>query len=185
MRTARQHAADLRNLAIANVVLGDRNLDGNGHWHGGSYIGSDGYCHVRVSADNGRTRYKPEHRLVMERALNRRLQTSEHVHHKNGNKLDNRVENLEVLSAADHARRHRDSTTAAARTPAARANRRRIHGARLRELAFSRRKLAACDVLVIRRSTTNGISQATLCRLYGVSDTLVSDIVLRRTWKDI
>jgi hypothetical protein len=28
------------------------------------------------------------------------------VHHKNGNRLDNRVENLEVMSLSDHQRMH-------------------------------------------------------------------------------
>lgn len=46
------------------------------------------------------------HRHVMEQHLGRKLDTSEHVHHRNGNKRDNRLENLEVISAADHARLH-------------------------------------------------------------------------------
>jgi len=44
--------------------------------------------------------------MVMEAALGRQLARDEHVHHKNGNKLDNRLENLQVLSASEHSRLH-------------------------------------------------------------------------------
>jgi len=50
--------------------------------------------------------YRYEHRAVMEKLLGRRLVRSEVVHHKNGDKLDNRPENLELLGHSEHCARH-------------------------------------------------------------------------------
>jgi hypothetical protein len=58
---------------------------------GTGHLDNQGYRRHRI---NGKNVF--EHRLVMEQVLARKLLRSETVHHKNGDRLDNRPENLEV-----------------------------------------------------------------------------------------
>ena len=70
-------------------------------WQGGRNIDAKGY--VRVTSPDGCIVY--EHRLVMEQHLGRTLRGDEVVHHL-GDRSDNRVEMLAVMSLAEHTQLH-------------------------------------------------------------------------------
>lgn len=83
-------------------------------WKGGRYSTKrDKYIYVykpdhpnAKRSGNGGGGYVLEHRLVMEKKLGRYLLKGEDVHHKNGNKKDNRIENLMLMTHNKHYEEH-------------------------------------------------------------------------------
>ena len=65
------------------------------------WINQRGYVEGRIW-DGGKQRRVKKHRHMVEKHIGRRLRPHEDVHHKNGVKTDNRLENLEVLSHSQH-----------------------------------------------------------------------------------
>lgn len=78
------------------------------NFHKGYRITHNGYKAVRIPGhpDADATGYVRVHRLVAEKKLGRPLGPDEIVHHINGDKLDNRPENLEVMGRPSHNTHH-------------------------------------------------------------------------------
>ena len=70
-------------------------------WIGGCIGKSTGYRYIRVDG-----KQIGEHILVAERMIGRRLLKDEVVHHINGDKLDNREVNLQVMKRSEHRHLH-------------------------------------------------------------------------------
>lgn len=69
----------------------------------GYHIGSKGYKLLFKPEHPCATKagYVPEHRFVVMENIGRLLTKEEIIHHINGNKLDNRIENLQIISRFD------------------------------------------------------------------------------------
>lgn len=59
-----------------------------------------------MNEEKNKRYFKDEHRFIMEQHLGRKLERNEIVHHKNGDKRDNRLENLEVMTLSEHGKFH-------------------------------------------------------------------------------
>src|ERR1035437_7181431 len=71
------------------------------NWKTGSYINHKGYRVLSISG-----KYILEHVYIMEKHLNRKLLKHEIVHHKDGNRLNNTLDNLEVMTRSAHSKLH-------------------------------------------------------------------------------
>lgn len=88
----------------------EKNGQNSPSWRGGTYISSDGYrmvyCQSKDLDNNiGWKSYKKEHKVIYEKFLGRELTKDEVIHHIDGDKLNNNLDNL-VLINSDKNHRH-------------------------------------------------------------------------------
>lgn len=83
------------------LAVGDKNPA----WKGGETVHAKGYKYVRdLSKKHG---YSFEHRMVMEKILDRELKRSEIVHHIDGERVNNDPQNLFLTSESGHTKAHK------------------------------------------------------------------------------
>ena len=94
----KRHKIPIRKNSESQIGL---RIGSKHHGYKGGNISPNGYKRIYVDR-----RLKLEHRHIIEQSIGRKLLLSEIVHHKNHDKLDNRIENLEIMSRAEHGKLH-------------------------------------------------------------------------------
>jgi transposase-like protein len=121
----------------------------------------------------------PEHRAVIEELLGIKLNKNQVVHHINGNKKDNRPENLQVMDGREHSRLH---ASRMAQTPE---KRRKISEARKGKPNTLARQLKDDQVEAIVRALSKGASVTAVAAEYGISDHVIRNIRDGKTYRDV
>lgn len=78
-------------------------------WKGGSYLSADGYRMIFVKSGKtkiGWTKYRKEHIVLIEEKIGRKISKKECVHHIDGDRLNNNIENLILLNHKTHRKSH-------------------------------------------------------------------------------
>jgi len=130
---------------------------------------------VRLNQPDVRCGKKLVHRMVWERAHGL-IPSGYDIHHRNGVRTDNRLENLELVERRAHRSQH-----SRGRVPSAEA--RRNLSQAMRGNANGAMRLTPRDVLEIRRLyREEGMQQKQIARRYGVGCTTIGSVCRMQAW---
>jgi len=114
-------------------------------------IQGSGYVHIG--------HHGHEHRIIMEKKLGRKLKKDEIVHHKDGNRMNNDISNLQVMTKSEHTKHHQTGEKS------------------------KNAKLTWVRVQRIREYFKIGVLRSELAIMFSVNWTTIDYIIKNKTWK--
>lgn len=138
---------------------------------------------TRIKKQNGRREIKTsegwigEHIFIMESFLGRKLVLPECVHHIDGDKSNNSLENLELMLFSEHTKLHHTNSKRDEKT---RAN----ISASKRGKPSAKRYFSDAQALDIRKKHIEGMSYLSISNIHNCSKATIAQLIQNKTYKE-